>query len=712
MKKYFFIGFLFLFGLSIFGQNHDRQIDSVTIVKRLKEKEQKLITVNSQPTSLLSLKELNRNNPALIEQSMNTIPGVQMQKRTNVGGQKIILRGYGNDQRFNNWGIKVYLNNVPLTNAEGVTILEDIDFSQLTSLQVIKGPASTKYGGGVGGVVQFFMEPSIQNGTFIQEKMILGSFNHFQTQTRVNTKTDKSSVSLTYNHLESDGYRPWSKSLRNNYAFSGYFKLNNKQSIEIYAAHNNSYEQVAGQISYQDYYAGKDPGNSAYIDRGSGNKLISNRAFITHHWNIFKGLDNQTSIFTDYLDTKRIASGAYEKSGRINYGLRSVFDYTADVTDDITSKTEAGVEYMTSNTQISNYRFTKSATHPLEVKPIKKASYFDYENLNYSVFLTERLTYHPLDLSLALGLSANKTKYNREDLLALEGLVEGYDKNLSFHKIFETTYTPHIALQKSWRNQIFNLSYSEGFSSPTASYSLGNKNAATDVNDDLKVENAQMWDFTAQGFLINSLMDYQVSLFNMKIKNKILPFKTPDYTYYVNGGIQNHHGAEFNVGFSLPKLGNIIKKIRPFISYAFYDFKYKNFKLSSEDFSGNRVVGVPKNQYSLGIDFTTDFGLYLSQTYTYKGEVYADFKNVNLVKGFGLYNAKLGYEKSFGKWNLDVFLMGNNLTDSIHYTFLFTGNAQKNGDDNSNYANVETNIIPGYKRSYYFYGFNLKYSIF
>ena len=64
-----------------------------------------------------------------------------MDKRTNLGGQRVVVRGYGNDQKFNNWGTKFYLNSAPLTNADGVTLLEDIDFSLINNIEVIKGPA-------------------------------------------------------------------------------------------------------------------------------------------------------------------------------------------------------------------------------------------------------------------------------------------------------------------------------------------------------------------------------------------------------------------------------------------------------------------------------------------------------------------------------------------------------------------------------------------
>lgn len=57
-------------------------------------------------------------------------------------------------------------------------------------------------------------------------------------------------------------------------------------------------------------------------------------------------------------------------------------------------------------------------------------------------------------------------------------------------------------------------------------------------------------------------------------------------------------------------------------------------------------MGVAKNKYAVGLDFDTNFGLYLINTYNYLGSVYADFANTRQVKSFGLLNSKIGYKKS------------------------------------------------------------------
>lgn len=122
------------------------------------------------------------------------------------------------------------------------------------------------------------------------------------------------------------------------------------------------------------------------------------------------------------------------------------------------------------------------------------------------------------------------------------------------------------------------------------------------------------------------------------------------------------------------------------------------------------VVGVPRNKYSLGLDVETKIGLYLNNTLNYLGGVFTDFDKTNLVKGFTQYNAKFGFKKSFGKFEFDAYVAGNNLTSQINYTFLFLGNSINDGDAGSNYPGEKTDINPGPSKTYFFGGVNIKYN--
>ena len=150
MKRYIGIAAVLCCVVANAQQSQEGTIEEVAIQGRKKIKQERAeFKRHGQSVETLSEEELNRNNPAAIDQTLSTMSGLQVDKRTNFGGQRLVVRGYGNDQKFNNWGVKAYWNNMPLTNAEGITILDDVDFAYVNNVEVIKGPAATMYGGGV-----------------------------------------------------------------------------------------------------------------------------------------------------------------------------------------------------------------------------------------------------------------------------------------------------------------------------------------------------------------------------------------------------------------------------------------------------------------------------------------------------------------------------------------------------------------------------------
>ena len=696
-----------------------KELEEVVVKERRKiAKEREEFTRHAQSVEVISLEEMNRNNPAFIEQTLGTMAGVQVDKRTQLGGQRLVIRGYGNDQKFNSWGVKVYYNEIPITTAEGITILDDIDFANVNNIEVIKGPASTLYGGGVGGVARFYMKSAENKGVSLTEKFALGSFGLLQSNTRLDIVNDSSAIALSYGHLSSDGYRPAGNSRKDFLTFFGEFKLNKKQSITAFMSHNYSFEGVSGQISYADYYAGIDNGNLAYIRKNARNDIQTTRFALTHQYKFSNKFENSTTAFYSNQDFVRVAAGATENSMSPNFGLRSVFNFRANLIDKISNELTVGTELQQSKSQISNYRFVGTdPANPLKVQELSKGgSYFNYNTNQYAIFFHNRTDFKNINLALILGLSANQINYSRTDLLAIPGLITGYNKDLSFEKTFATSFNPHIALQKVFKNQIINLSYSEGYNAPTASTSfIGTINKS---NNNLLPEKAKMLDLSIKGLLFNDKLDYQVSLFSIDISNKLTQLSGVNpaggiYNYFANTGNQTNKGLELSLGYLiLNDSKSFIRKIEPFLNYSNYSFKYDDFKtkFGSEiiDYSSKQVVGLPKIKYTIGIDIITKLGMYYNGTYNVISDVYTDFANTNNVKGFALLNSKIGYKISGKKMDFDVYFAGNNLTNEINYTFLFLGNSVNDTDTGSNYpAGVATDVNPGPSKAYYFGGVNV-----
>jgi len=724
MKTKIVILMVSLFSAQIVAQTKQDsiyQLKNITINARPKiVKEQSEFKRHGQSTELLSSQELNRNNPAFLEQSLGVMAGVQVDKRTQMGGQRIVIRGYGNDQKFNNWGIKAYYNQIPLTNAEGVTILDDVDFSVVDNIEVIKGPASTMYGAGVGGVVRFYLKNSDLKGISLTQNTTIGSFNLVQTNTRMDLVTDNADMFVNFGHLESDGYRPNGQSLKNFISYKGDFKFTDKQNVAVFLSHNYSYEGISGQIPYYYYYTNNDPGNEAYLRKNSHLDIQSTRFGLSNNYKFSNTFKNSTVLFYSGTEWERVVAGASEQASSPNYGIRSVFTKTNTISNEIENVLDFGTEIQQCKSLISNFRFTGDSNNPLTVSPIAPGNYYKYTTNQQSVFIHDRINFKKYDAALIVGLSANHIDYDRIDLLALPGLIVGNTQNTSFSKSFSTSYNPHIAIQKTYKDQIFNLSYSEGYNAPTASTSF--IAALNKTNDDLVAEKAKMVEFSAQGLLFNTRFDYQVSLYNMNIKNKLTQLSAANpaggnYTYTANTGNQLNKGLEASIGYVYEMKSNpYLSKVTSFVNFSYYDFKYTDFSTRVggvlSDFSNKKVVGVPKQKYSVGLDFQSPKGIYLNSTFNYLSKVYSDFANTNIVNGFGLLNAKLGFKiaSKNKKISLDFLVAGNNLTNQTNYTFLFLGGSINDFDPGNGFPiGMAADVNPGSSKAYFWNGINLKY---
>ena len=685
------------------------------------EKERAEFKRHGQSTEALTEAEWNRNNSAFVEYALNTIAGVQTDKRTALGGQRIVIRGYGNDQKFNNWGIKAYYNSIPITSADGVTVLDDIDFSLVNNIEIVKGPATTLYGGGVGGVARFYIKANEVKGTHVLQKINTGSFGLLQTQTRVDWVSDKGAVVFNVGHIEADGYRPRGASNKNMFSIFGNYTLNEKEKIQFYASHNYSYEGITGQIPYADYYAGIDGGNKAYAKQNARNELLSTRFSVSHDYQFNKHISNTTSVFYSNIDQHAVSAGTDGNSYNPNFGIRSIFTLKQFITPKINHQLYAGTELQQSRSLASSYRFPTTDTTALVVQNITKGSFLKTITNQYSIFVHDRLNFDAIQSSIIIGLSMNQLHYNRTDLLAAPGLLTGYNKDISFNKQFETSFNPHIALQKTYKNQIINLSYSEGLNAPTASTSFISTLNIT--NDKLLPEKAKMIDFSVQGLLLGTCLDYQLSIFSINVENKLTQLAgmsgTTPYTYWSNTGTQQNKGIELSIGYSWqPSLKALqwIKKIEPFIAASNYQFEYTNFKTLMNglaiDYSGKQVVGIPKMKYTVGIDIQTEKGFYVNATYYYLGDVFTDFANSNLVKGFTQLHAKLGFQWKYKKCDFDMYVGANNITNQINYTFLFLGNNINDKDPGNGYAStLSTDVTPGCKQLNWWGGLKFCYHL-
>ncbi|HEU4902336.1 MAG TPA: TonB-dependent receptor plug domain-containing protein, partial [Flavisolibacter sp.] len=205
-----------------------------------------------QPQSITKIgtTEIRRGTGLFLDDAINSnIPGVSMQRRTVSAGQQFNIRGYGNGVRgtngpqsnFDGQGYKVYLNGIPVTDAEGITLMDDIDFGSIGNVEVVKGPAGTLYGLAIAGVVNLRTVRPAPGKTAVAQETTVGRYGLLRSTTSFQMGGERSSLLVNYGYQESDGFMAHTASEKRFVNAAGDFQINDRQSINFYAAHANSY---------------------------------------------------------------------------------------------------------------------------------------------------------------------------------------------------------------------------------------------------------------------------------------------------------------------------------------------------------------------------------------------------------------------------------------------------------------------------------------
>lgn len=653
-----------------------------------------------QPRSVSSLSraELNRNTGLFLKESLNLEPGIRMERRTMSGGQRIIIRGYGNSTNFNGKGYKAYLNGIPITTASGTTILDDIDFSNLGSVEVIKGPSSSLYGSGIAGVVNMYTQSPTPQQTSISQGFVGGSYGLLGTNTRFETATEESSILLNYGLQNYDSYRVHSASEEDHLSFVGNFRPSDKRTVSTYLSYNNSYNQLAGQLDSTQFYNRENVGSQRYLDNDGRVRIESFRAGVSHRYQFSSNFSNRTSGFISTNRLKQAYAVGFNDNGERNFGARTEFRYSTNLNSNISIKGVTGGEFQKTTGLYKTYGLSGGQLGGLN-------SDNDIASTQYNVFTQWDLLL-PSDIKITVGASLNQVSYEITDRLANSSNPNRQD--LSGDKTFEAVFTPRISLQKQFNDKVSVYgSISSGYSPPTTDQVVIPYTG--EVNTGLSPEAGTQYEIGTKGRLLNNRLSWELALFRLHVSDKLTSRTVTDnsgsvlYSYAVNAGNQNNDGIELSLSYAaVNNPDKNISYVRPFATFSYSHFTYSSFKSGSQDYSGNRVIGVPPVTLNAGIDMKTRWGIYMKGTYRYVDEMDITFDNNHKAPSYGLLNGKIGFEKELGEhFNLDLYTGGKNLTDELYYNMVFL-NWQR-GPQPSIYS-------PGAYTPTFYGGFNLKYT--
>ncbi len=654
-----------------------------------------------QPSSItvVNKQDLNRATGLYLDDAIQTnVPGVAMARRSVSGGQQFNIRGYGNGTRgtrgvssnFDGQGYKVYLNGIPLTDAEGITTMDDIDFASIANVEIIKGPAGTLYGQAIAGAVHLSSVKAEKNKTSLSQQIMIGDYGLRRNTTTLQSGTDHASLLINYGNQQSSGYTIHNASKKDFVNVLADFETNAKNNFHVYAGYSNSADQRAGELTITQFETNDFSGNPDYIKRDGHSNVTTFRTGISHVYTPSNQFNFTNTIFgTGFSSNASSAAGWTDKS-TLNYGIRSSINTKFELSENIHLSGVTGVEMQQQTGQVIGYSMKQSPLDNATTWTLGVNPYWVINATTSNVFATTRNNNIFTDWTLSLpkefsvvgGIGIGKVGLNLND--RFNSMLATRPNN--FDTSYASMVTPHFALNKVINKHIsVYASYSTGFKAPTSSYFYITTPAVTtpatpatgSLNHLLSPEKGAQFELGTKGQLFNNQLSYEFAYFNTVFSKKMTAISvvspasptTTLYSYVVNGGNQNHRGVEGSLKYTaFHSNTSVIRLVKPFANFTYANFTYgDHFTIQksvtlTEDYSGKMVAGVPKYVVNAGVDLDTKFGIYANLTYNYKDKLPITSMNDYYATSYSLWNGKLGYQVNVSKqFNMDCYVGVTNI---------------------------------------------------
>ena len=687
MQKTLFSSLLFSVLCLFFGRITFAQTTQKDSIKTIQAKEIVLISHSNKRaigitnSTRISAETFETFSPLEITNSINQIPGLYALSGA-INTNRVTIRGVGARTPFGTDKLRMYFNNIPVTNGTGTSVIETFDLENLGSLEDIKGPKGTHYGANLGGAILLNSKSFSEEQTRLINNLTVGSYGLFKDNINFQSASKNFSIQLAYNHTETNGYRENNNFNRDGIFLNTEYKLNDKNRIGLLVNYIDIFAQIPSTLSQTNF--DEDPTQAAA-------NWLAAQGFEDYTYSLigvfYKGklsdkLENTTSLFSTFSDNYEARPFNIISESTLGYGLKSQFEGSFS-TQQRKGSYSFGVELYRDEYEWATFRNEfrdNSGNGSLQGDQLS-----DNKEYRNQVYFTSSFLY-PISnkLQAQFNLGLNTTSFDFDDIFNT-----GTD-NQSASRSFDPILLPSLSLNYVF-SPFYNLNFnvSRGFSNPSLEETLTPDGV---INPDIEQEKGMSYELSSNLRLLDNSLLIDLSLYRMDI-NDLLVAERIDQDQFIgrNAGKTRHQGIELNVDYSTPFVYQ--STFKPFVRYTLNNHTFVDFVDEDNDFSGNNFTGVPKNKLDAGFYWFLK-GFYWNVTYQFVDEIPLTDANTLNSDDFSLFNTKLGYQTTLKKFTLGFSFGINNLLNE-RYARSVLINAVGFGGAEPRY------FYPGDNRNYY-----------
>jgi iron complex outermembrane receptor protein len=631
---------LTLLSFLIFNISFAQQKDSVQILNEVKIKaylsEKKLISLPAT-VSIINKNQIENSTTQSIIPALNSVAGVKMEERSP-GSYRLSIRGSLLRSPFGVRNLKVYYDDFPLTDAGGNTYLNLIDQSAIQNIEVLKGPDGSLFGANSGGVVLINTQAKADE---LNANLLTGSYGLFRENVGYNRSHKNYEFNVHQAYQYANGYRDHSQMKRNFFQAAQKLRYSDKGSIKFSGFYSDLGYQTPGGLTIAQKDANQTSARQATKftpgaeeqDAGIYNRTlfggISHEFQFNPNWKHVFSVSGITSDFKNPFITN------YEKRKENSLALRTFVNYQKQASENLNIEWNLGYEFQQSNADILNYNNNKGT--PTSIIAADRI-------INQSQFVFTRFIFDfDKKLNAELSTSINFTNYT------FELLPESTSSSIAGSQKIKPEVMPKLALSYSINpNFVLRGIVSRGFSAPTTA-----EVRASDakINTNLKPEKGWNYELGLRFRTPFERVYIDLAGFYYRLNDAIVRrVNAADQDFYLNAGGTNQKGIELSLNANILKKPSLVfEQITYNTAVTLNDFKFRDYQIANNNFSGNLLTGVPKFNTNNSLDFklTNQFSLFVQHQYNGKTSL-NDATNV-FANSYNLIMLKLGWQKRIGK---------------------------------------------------------------
>ncbi len=640
--KVFFSGFFLLF-FAVTGSAQTAK-DTISLADLVLTHSPILQSVQhtAAAVSVIGQREINRQDGLILTPILNGIAGVSMQQGA-LNTNRISIRGIGARTQYGTSRLKAYFEEIPLSSAEGETVLEDIDLEALGGIEIIKGPNASSFGAGLGGVISLKAKEAETEAFSAKSGLSYGSFGMSKQIVSTAYKEATSSMYANYNQLHSDGYRQNSAYDRKSLNLFGTKAISEKSKLSFFGIGTRLKAYIPSSLNENSYLNNPESAAASWLAaKGyeSYDKLLLGLGW---EQQLAPGVVLKSSLFSNYKKgyEARPFDILEDKSHAV--GLRSKLNYKSYLIT-LPNTISLGTELISEQYNFSLYKNLYQSNNgqgSLQGDQFAEAA----QRRSYLNAFVQMQTEISKNLSLESGLAFNSTHYEQEDLFSSNSPEQKYT--------FGSVWSPRLGISyKLSPNTNMYASLSKGFSVPFVAETLTPEGT---LNTELKPEVGLNYELGFKGNFLDRSLYGELIFYSTQVHNLLVARRVAEDQYVgINAGESSHQGIEGLLHYKWKASSGL--QLNPNVSGSINRFVFRDFVDREQDYSGNHLPAVPGSQLNFGLDVESSTGIRCNASYRISGKMYLDDANSKEIQGYQLLDVKTSYAfRLFNAFKMELY---------------------------------------------------------